>query len=210
MTGLVEEKMDKLLDILQKNGMDASFVPTREQARAKILDMIPRNAKVGIGGSITIRQLGLIDVLRDRGNEVYDHWQPGLSKDERLAVAKKHVSADYFLSSSNALTMDGKLVNTDNTGNRVSALVFGPQHVIVVLGTNKIVETVEQGMKRIKETAAPLNCQRRKDDTPCAKGRDCPDCNSPDRLCRVTSIIEKKTKGIGTLSVIIVKEELGY
>ena len=203
-------KMDRLLNTLQKNGMDACFVHTREQARAKVLDMIPTKAKVGIGGSITIRQLGLIEALRDRGNEVYDHWQSGLSKDERLAVAKKQVSADYFLSSSNALTMDGKLVNTDNTGNRVSALVFGPQHVIVVLGTNKIVETVEEGIKRIKETAAPLNCQRRNDNTPCAKGKDCPDCNSPDRLCRVTSVIEKKTKGIGSLSVIIVQEELGY
>ena len=202
--------MDELLNTLKKNGMDALFVPTGEQARAKVLDMIPMNAKVGIGGSITIRQLGLIEALRNRGNEVYDHWQPGLSKEERLAVAKKHVSADYFLSSSNALTKDGKLVNTDNTGNRVSALVFGPEHVIVVLGTNKIVETVEEGMKRIKETAAPLNCQRRKDDTPCANGKDCPDCNSPDRLCRVTSIIEKKTKGIGTLSVIIAGEKLGY
>ena len=202
--------MEELLDILQKNGMKARIVPTSAQARNDVLDMIPRNAKVGIGGSMTIRQLGLIEALRDRGNEVYDHWQSGLSKEERLAVARKHVSADYFVSSSNALTMDGKLVNTDNTGNRVSALIFGPQHVIVVVGTNKIVETVEEGMKRIKETAAPLNCQRRNDDTPCAKGKDCPDCNSPDRLCRVTSIIEKKTKGIRTLSVIIVREELGY
>jgi L-lactate utilization protein LutC len=210
MTHIGEGKMEKLLNILQKNGMVAYLVPTGEQAMAKILAMIPTHAKVGIGGSITIRQLGLIEALRNRGNEVYDHWQPGLSKEERLAVAKKHVSAEYFVSSSNALTMDGKLVNTDNTGNRVSALIFGPQHVIVVIGTNKIVETVEEGMKRIKETAAPLNCQRRNDDTPCAKGIDCPDCNSPDRLCRVTSIIEKKTKGIRTLSVIIVSEELGY
>ena len=151
--------------------MKARIVPTSAQARNDVLDMIPRNAKVGIGGSMTIRQLGLIEALRDRGNEVYDHWQSGLSKEERLAVARKHVSADYFVSSSNALTMDGKLVNTDNTGNRVSALIFGPQHVIVVVGTNKIVETVEEGMKRIKETAAPLNCQRRNDDTPCAKGK---------------------------------------
>jgi L-lactate utilization protein LutB len=210
MTHIGEGKMEKLLNILQKNGMVAYLVPTGEQAMVKVLAMIPTHAKVGIGGSITIRQLGLIEALRNRGNEVYDHWQPGLSKEERLAVAKKHVSAEYFVSSSNALTMDGKLVNTDNTGNRVSALIFGPQHVIVVIGTNKIVETVEEGMKRIKETAAPLNCQRRNDDTPCAKGIDCPDCNSPDRLCRVTSIIEKKTKGIRTLSVIIVSEELGY
>jgi L-lactate utilization protein LutB len=206
----VGEKMNALLDKLRKNGMNASFVSTAEQARAKVLEMIPSKAKVGVGGSVTIRQLRLIEALHERGNQVFDHWGSGLSKKERMGMARKHLSADYFLSSSNALTMDGKLVNTDNTGNRVSALVFGPQHVVVVLGTNKIVKNVEAGVKRIKERAAPLNCQRRKDDTPCAKGKECPDCDSPDRLCRVTSIIEKKSRGIESLSIIIVGEELGY
>lgn len=206
----VMEKVNGLLAELRKNGMDATFVPTADEARAKVLEIIPSDVTVGIGGSVTIRQLGLIETLRERGNEVFDHWQSGLSKDERMATARKHVSADYFISSSNALTTDGKLVNTDNTGNRVSALIFGPQHVIVVVGTNKIVDDVEEGLKRIKQKAAPLNSQRRKDNTPCAKGKDCPDCNSPDRLCRVTSIIEKKTKGVGSFSVIIVGEELGY
>jgi hypothetical protein len=190
--------------------MDAVFLPTGEEARAKVLEMIPGMAKVGVGGSVTIRQLGLLEALVERGNQVFDHWQTGLSNEERMEMARKQLSADYFLSSSNALTMDGKIINTDNTGNRVSALIFGPQHVVVVLGTNKIVKDMEEGIRRIKEKAAPLNCQRRKDDTPCAKGKECPDCNSPDRLCRVTSIIEKKTKGIDSFSVIIVGEELGY
>lgn len=204
------KKIDDLLDKLGKNGMDAVFLPTGEEARAKVLEMIPGMAKVGVGGSVTIRQLGLLEALVERGNQVFDHWQTGLSKEERMEMARKQLSADYFLSSSNALTMDGKIINTDNTGNRVSALIFGPQHVVVVLGTNKIVKDMEEGIRRIKEKAAPLNCQRRKDDTPCAKGKECPDCNSPDRLCRVTSIIEKKTKGIDSFSVIIVGEELGY
>jgi L-lactate utilization protein LutB len=204
------KKIDDLLDKLGKNGMDAVFLPTGEEARAKVLEMIPGMAKVGVGGSVTIRQLGLLEALVERGNEVFDHWQTGLSNEERMEMARKQLSADYFLSSSNALTMDGKIINTDNTGNRVSALIFGPQHVVVVLGTNKIVKDMEEGIRRIKEKAAPLNCQRRKDDTPCAKGKECPDCNSPDRLCRVTSIIEKKTKGIDSFSVIIVGEELGY
>lgn len=206
----MKRKVNEVLDKLRKNGMNATFVPTAEQAKVMVLEMIPARVKVGVGGSVTIRQMGLIDALLERGNEVFDHWEMGLSKDERMAMARKHLSADYFLSSSNALTMDGKLVNTDNTGNRVSALVFGPQHVVVVLGTNKIVKSVEEGIKRIRERAAPLNCRRRKDHTPCAMGKECPDCNSPDRLCRVTSIIEKKTKGIGSFSVIIVGEELGY
>ena len=199
-----------IIDKLEKNGMNAIFIPTAEEARDKVLEMIPETAKVGIGGSITIRQLGLIEALLERGNEVFDHWQPGLSKDGRMAMARRHLSAEYFLSSSNALTMDGKLVNTDNTGNRVSALIFGPRHVVVILGTNKIVKDVEEGIKRVKERAAPLNCRRRKDNTPCARGKGCTDCDSPDRLCRVTSIIEKKTKGVESFSVIIVGEELGY
>ncbi len=204
------KKIDDLLDKLGKNGIDAVFLPTGEEARAKVLEMIPGMAKVGVGGSVTIRQLGLLEALVERGNQVFDHWQTGLSKEERMEMARKQLSADYFLSSSNALTMDGKIINTDNTGNRVSALIFGPQHVVVVLGTNKIVKDMEEGIRRIKEKAAPLNCQRRKDETPCAKGKECPDCNSPDRLCRVTSIIEKKTTGIDSFSVIIVGEELGY
>jgi len=206
----IMEKVKNLLGRLRDNGMNAIFVPTAQQAKAKVLGMIPREAEVGIGGSVTIRQMGLLEALFERGNEVCEHWQSGSTKDERMQMARKAVSADYYLSSSNAVTMDGKLVNTDNTGNRVSALVFGPQHVIVVVGVNKIVRDVDAGIRRIKEKAAPLNCQRRKDNTPCAKGKKCPDCNSPDRLCRVTSIIEKKTRGIRSLSVIIVGEELGY
>lgn len=204
------EGVKDVLEKLRKNGMQAVFVPTAEQAKTKVLEMIPQKARVGIGGSITVRQLGLIEALSERGNEVSEHWQSGLSKDERIQMAKKALSAEYYLSSSNALTMDGKLVNTDNTGNRVAALVFGPQHVIVIIGVNKIVKDVDAGFQRIRQRAAPLNCQRRKENTPCAKTGKCEDCNSPDRLCRVTSIIEKKSKGIESFSVIIIGEELGY
>jgi len=204
------KEVKDLLDSLRSNGMNALFVPSGRQAKTTVLEMIPREAKVGIGGSVTIRQLGLPEALVKRGNTVFEHWKPELTADERMKAAADAMKADYYLSSSNAVTMDGKLVNTDNTGNRVAALVFGPQHVIVVLGTNKIVADIDAAMKRIKETAAPLNCQRRQDNTPCARGKKCTDCNSPDRLCRVTSIIEKKTRGVESLSVIIVDRELGY
>lgn len=202
--------INDLLQALRKNGMDATFLPTCEEAKAHILQLIPVNATVGIGGSVTIRQLDLIDNLRERGNKVYEHWQSDLSKDERKQMAWRALNAQYYLSSSNALTEDGKLVNTDNTGNRVAAMVFGPSHVIIVVGTNKIVRNVTDGIKRIKEKAAPLNCQRRKENTPCAETGQCHDCDSPSRLCRVTTIIEKKTKGVASMSVIIVGTELGY
>jgi len=204
------EKVKELLGSLENNGMHALFVPSAGEAATTVLNMIPEGATVGIGGSVTIRQLGLPEALVKRGNTVFEHWKPGLSADERNKAARDAMEADYYLSSSNAVTMDGKLVNTDNTGNRVASLVFGPKQVIVVLGINKIVSGVDAGIKRIKQRAAPLNCQRRQDDTPCAKGKECTDCNSPDRLCRVTSIIEKKTRGIEALWVIIVGQELGY
>jgi len=98
----------------------------------------------------------------------------------------------------------------DNTGNRVAAMIFGPRHVLVVAGENKIVDDVSAAIKRIKEKVVSKNTSRRGDRTPCAQGEPCQDCNSPDRLCRVTSIIEKKTKGVETLTVIIVGESLGY
>jgi L-lactate utilization protein LutB len=204
------EEIKDLLNSLRSNGMNALFVPSAQQAKKTVLEMIPKEAKVGIGGSVTIRQVGLLEALVKRGNTVFEHWNPELTADERKKAARDAMEADYYLSSSNAVTMDGKLVNTDNTGNRVAALVFGPKQVIVVLGINKIVSGVDDAIKRIKQRAAPLNCQRRQDNTPCAKGKECTDCNSPDRLCRVTSIIEKKTRGIEALWVIIVGQELGY
>jgi L-lactate utilization protein LutB len=206
----VTEEVKIVMEKLRNNGMMAIYVDTAQQAKSKVLEMIPKDANVGIGGSVTIRQLELIQALSSRGNEVSDHWQSGLTSDERIQAAKKALSAEYYLSSSNALTMDGKLINTDNTGNRTAALVFGPLHVIVVVGINKIVKDIEEGIKRIKDRAAPLNCLRRGENTPCVKDGKCHDCDSPNRLCRVTSIIEKKSRGIESFSVIIVGEELGY
>lgn len=202
--------MEELLKKLESNGMKAFYLSNRGAAKDQILNMIPTTSSVGIGGSVTVREMGLLDGLAGRGTEYFDHWKSGLSKEEIMAVKRKQVVADYFLTSTNAITRGGKLVNMDNTGNRVAAMIFGPRHVIVVAGENKIVDDVPAAIKRIKEKVASRNTSRRGDRTPCAQGEPCPDCNSPDRLCRVTSIIEKKTKGVETFTVIIVGEALGY
>ena len=202
--------MEELLKRLESNGMGAFYHRNREAAKDQILDMIPRTARVGIGGSVTVREMGLLDALAGRGTQYFDHWKSGLSMEEIMEVKRQQVVSDYFLTSTNAITKDGKLVNMDNTGNRVSAMIFGPRHVIVVAGKNKIVEDVPAAIQRIKEKVVQRNTSRRGDNTPCAQGEPCPDCNSPDRLCRVTSIIEKKTKGVETLTVILVGESLGY
>jgi len=202
--------MEKLLKRLESNHMRAFYHPNREAAKDQILEMIPETATVGIGGSVTVREMRLLDAFAERGTQYFDHWKSGLSKEEIMEVKRNQVVSDYFLTSTNAVTLHGKLVNMDNTGNRVAAMIFGPRHVIVVAGKNKIVEDVPAAIQRIKEKVVQRNTSRRGDKTPCAQGEPCQDCNSPDRLCRVTSIIEKKTAGVETLTVIIVGEALGY
>ena len=195
---------------LNKNGFQASFAKTAAEARDMVLELIPPGVAVGIGGSVTIRQLDLIRLLRQQGHEVLDHWQEGLTPEQAKDIKRRHGSSPVFLTSTNAITRDGKLVNTDNTGNRVAAMIFGPAHVIIVAGKNKLVDGLDQALARIKTTVAPENAKRRQDKTPCAKTGECQDCDSPGRLCRATVILEKKTTGVGRFSVIIVDEPLGY
>ncbi len=200
----------KAMKNLVKNGFQASFAENAAAAKAMVLAMITPGAAVGVGGSVTIRQLHLIETLRRQGHEVYDHWQEGLSPEEIREIKLHHVTSPFFLTSTNAITQDGKLVNIDNTGNRVAAMIFGPQQVIVVAGKHKIVADVDQALQRIKEIVTPLVARRRRDNTPCAVTGKCEDCDSPHRLCRATTILERKTMGVGTFSVIIVGEDLGY
>jgi L-lactate utilization protein LutB len=199
----------KTMKNLSKNGFKASFVESAAAAKAMVLGMIPPGAPVGIGGSVTIRELHLIESLRQQGHEVYDHWQEGLSPEEIREIKEHHVTSPVFLTSTNAITQDGKLVNIDNTGNRVAAMIFGPQQVIVVAGKHKIVADVDAALLRARDTVAPLVARRLGVNTPCAVTGKCDDCDSPHRLCRVTTILERKTMGVGTFSVIIVGEALG-
>jgi L-lactate utilization protein LutB len=204
------EMIPRIIENLKKNEMEALYFPTAAEAGEEVLKRIPPAARVGIGGSVTLREMGLLEALRRRGNEVYDHWKEGLSKEERQSVGKKHQTADFFVTSTNALTADGKLINVDATGNRVASMVFGPEKVIVVAGINKIVKNLNQGLARLKKVAAPRNCRRRKDPTPCAEDLICRDCDTPARLCRVTTMIERRPWGIKEFTVILVGEELGY
>jgi L-lactate utilization protein LutB len=203
------EIIETTLAGLKKHGFEALFFPTSADARQEILRRIPARARVGIGGSVTLREIGILDDLSHRGNTLYNHWQEGLSKEGRFEMGRKQQTADFFLASTNALTQDGKLINVDATGNRVTSMVFGPPQVIVVTGTNKIVKDLAEGLERIKKVVAPRNCQRRKDPTPCAVDGVCRDCNSPGRLCRITTIIERKPFDTN-LAVFLIGEELGY
>ena len=199
----------EVLARLEENEMAALYFPTAAEAREEILRQVPPQARVGAGGSVTLRKMGLLEALEKRGHEVYDHWKPGLSPEERLEVGRKHPRCDVFLTSTNALTLDGKLINVDATGNRVASMIMGPQKVLVVAGANKIVKNLNQGLARLRKIS-PLNCRRRKDPTPCVRDLTCHDCRTPARICRVTTIIEKKPWGIRDFLVVLVGEDLGY
>lgn len=206
---LSQGQIQKVLDRLKKSEMEALYFPTAKEAKAEVLKRIPPKAEVGIGGSLTLREMGLLEALEQRGNVIFDHWKE-TAKEARMEIGKKQQRAEYFLTSTNALTMDGKLVNTDASGNRVTSMIFGPEKVIVITGVNKITKNLSEGLARIKKVASPKNCRRRKDPTPCAVDLICRDCDSPARLCRVTTIIERRPWGIKEFTVVLVGEELGY
>jgi hypothetical protein len=209
MKAISPETIAGVIARLKENEMEALYFPTAAEAREEVLRRIPPEATVGAGGSVTLREMGILDALEKRGYQVYDHWKPGLSPGKRLEVGRKHQRSDVFITSTNALTLDGKLINVDATGNRVTSMIMGPKKVLVIAGVNKIVKNLNQGLARLRKIS-PLNCQRRKDPTPCAHDLTCHNCDTPARICRVTTIIEKRPKAMEDFTVILVGEELGY
>lgn len=200
-------RIKRTLDALKKNGFEAIFAKTKEDALQKVLEIIPLDAKVGIGGSITIRELGLVEQLINRGNPVIHHWNT--EEVSKKTLMKEELMSDVFLSSTNALTEDGKLVNIDDTGNRVGAMTFGPNKALVIAGINKLVKNVEEGVTRVKTVVAPMNARRLNKNTPCASIGLCTDCDATNRICRVMTIIERKPQR-SQIIVILVGEELGF
>lgn len=182
------------------------FVETAAAATELILDMIPMESTVGVTGSTSVRQIGLIAQLKRRGTTVIDQFEPSeLPRDEYL---RQIVRSDILLTSSNAVTLDGKLVNIDGAGNRVAGMIFGPKRVIVVIGANKFVRNVDEAIDRIKNVIAPYHAMTGKRKTPCAIDLRCTDCKSPGRHCNVTTIIEKKPF-LTDIAIVIVGEDLG-
>ncbi|MCX7780340.1 MAG: lactate utilization protein [Negativicutes bacterium] len=199
----------RVVDALKKNNFTASYVPTKAEAIEKVLALIPGDATVGIGGSWTLSQLELPKKLEERGNTVLNHNKPGLPPEEALKIRRQQLTCDVFLTSTNAITLDGKLVNVDGAGNRVAAMIFGPKKTIIVAGTNKIAFDVADAEKRIKLHAAPVNNKRLDRPNPCTTTGQCMDCQGPTRICNVTTIINKRPSP-SDIEIILVGEELGF
>lgn len=194
---------------LKANDFEAIYADNAKEALEKVISSIPKDATVGIGGSITIREIGLVEALEKQGNTIFEHWEKASTLEEKIKNRKEALTSDVYLASSNAITLDGQLVNIDGTGNRVAAMAFGPKKVIIIVGANKLVDTLDEAFARIRTIAGPLNGRRLNLKTPCALTGHCTDCDSPDRMCKVSVVIEKKPN-LSDITIVLVGESLGY
>lgn len=194
-------------DALQKRRFDVKVFDSAEEVAQALLDEIGVQS-VGIGGSMTIKTLGVYDALTARGNEVHWHWctPEGKKPSDIFPLA---AAADVYLCSSNAITEDGVLVNIDGTGNRVAAMACGPKRVIVVAGRNKIAKDFQAAVDRIHAVSCPQNARRLNLQTPCAATGKCANCASPQRMCNVSVRLDYAPTA-HPFSVYLVDADLGY
>ena len=199
-----------IIEHLEKRRMDASYASTAAEALEQVLELIPHGATVYRCGSITTTSIGLWKKLAELPEvKIIDPFRHGLSREESLAMRHKGLGADVMIASCNAITLDGRLVNMDGVGNRVAAMMFGPEKVILVVGMNKVAADLDSAIARVKHFAAPLNAMRLGHQTPCTADGLCVDCGSPERVCNMWSVIEGH-RIRGRIHIVLVGESLGY
>ena len=203
-----EKQVERAINALKKNNFEAFYVADSKAALEEVMKRIPDGSTVGVGGSVTLGQIGLLDALKNRKVQLVWPFQQARNDEERIELIRKSFSADFFLSSTNAVTEDGKLYNVDATGNRVGAMFIGPKQVIVVAGVNKIVKDIEAAEKRVRDWTAPQNAKRLNRKTPCVETGVCADCSSPDRICNIYVTLAKRPSRTEVV-VVLIGEKLG-
>ncbi|MGD2124425.1 MAG: lactate utilization protein [Desulfobacteraceae bacterium] len=206
---LWEKRGEQCVKALKKHGFDAHFVPTVEEAGDLIMKMTSGYETFGFGGSNTTRAMGVMEELRNKGKTIFDHWEGDIFGERNRYIRLEQGRCDCFLCSANAISATGEIVNVDAAGNRTNAMTFGPKKVIVVAGMNKVTQDLESALARVKEVAAPMRAKSLDMETPCAETGICNDCNSPQRICRVTNILHRKPM-MTDISVVLIKEALGF
>lgn len=205
-----EKVARQIIAELGRKRMAGSFAPTIDQAREEVLKMIPEGSTVYRCGSTSLAEIGFWESVRALpGVAVIDPYLPELSPEEGLEQRRRGLSADLMISSTNAITLNGVLVNLDGMGNRVAALAFGPKKVILVVGMNKVVPDLDAAFKRVKHHAAPLNNIRYGLPNPCVETGLCSDCRTPTRICNMWSVIEGHMVK-DRIHVKLVGEPMGY
>lgn len=202
-------KIKRTIEALGKNNMEAFYVDTLSDLHKMIKEIVPEKSVVSVGGSRTLFETGIMDLLRDGTYEFLDRYKEGLTPSDIKQLYRDSFSADAYFTSTNALTESGELYNVDGTGNRVASMIYGPDTVIVICGINKIVKNLDEAIDRNRRIAAPINAKRLNRNTPCAVTGLCSDCNSPDRICNDYVVIRRQ--GLkDRIKVIIVGNEYGY
>ncbi|MBE5909452.1 MAG: lactate utilization protein [Lachnospiraceae bacterium] len=195
----------KVIKGLESRNMKGYYAANKEEALAKALELIPTGASVTMGGAMSAHEIGLVEALK-KGD--YNFIDRDAAEDKRAAMLQAY-DADFFLTSANAMTEDGVMVNIDGNANRVSAIAQGPKHVLVIVGMNKICVDADAAMKRARNVAAPINAQRFGLSTPCAKTGACMDCKSPDTIC-CQFLITRYSRHADRIHVILVNDVLGF
>lgn len=206
---LLKIKENQLIKALEANNMTCMIVKDKNELESYLKSVLNSQKKVAVGGSVTLNELGIIDLIRQSDVRFIDRYEEGLSREEMMNRFREGFFADLFLTSTNALSMDGCLYNIDGTGNRVAAMIFGPKEVFVIVGMNKIFENEEQAIAHIKNVSAPANAMRLNKKTPCVKIGRCQECHSVDRICCSYVKLGYQSQ-MNRIKVIVVEESLGY
>ena len=194
---------------LAKRNMEAFYCETKEEVVALAMELMKDAKTVGMGGTESVKECGLLDAVKASDSLHFIDRMLATTPEERKAVFLETMACDYFLMSTNAITIDGELVNIDGNANRVACLMHGPEHVLIVAGMNKVVEDVDSGIQRVGIYAAPANAARLNTKTPCNALGHCGDCHSDDCMC-CQVVITRHSRHKGRIKVILVGEELGF
>ena len=197
-----------VLKHFEKRHIEGHYCDSVEEARELALSLVPSGASVSFGGSVTLDETGILEALRNREDITLLDRNNANGLDEVKQIYHDALSCDYYFMSSNAITAEGELINIDGTGNRVAALIYGPENVIIIAGMNKIAKNVEEGLSRVRNVATPQNCLRLGKNNPCAVNGVCANCIS-DTICDQI-VITRASRVPNRIKVILVGEELGF
>ena len=198
----------KLVEILNERKYNAVYVDNINEAKEKVLELVEEGSSIALGGSVTLNEMDLVNTIRNGNYNFYDRYQD-LPFSEIVEIMRQSMVADYLITSTNAVTEAGELVNMDCSGNRAAGMIFGPKKVIVVIGANKMVKDMDEALDRIKRVAI-MNAKRINHKTPCAESGNCEDCFVKGRVCNYLSVVNNGAKFPGRFTVIVVADEVGY
>ncbi len=203
-----ESVANSIIKNLQKRQIEGYYCPDRASALQKSLQLIPKGSSIGWGGSITLTETGLMRAIQNGDYKIINR-ELVTNLEEQRKIYGEICTADFFLMSTNAITLDGELINIDGRGNRVAFLCYGPQNVLILAGMNKVVTDIDSGFKRVRNIASPPNAIRLSRKTPCAITGKCEDCYSPDCICG-QFVVTRRSGVSNRIKVILIGEELGY